>query len=158
MIDEYKLNKPRTLRCTGAEMDFLKKTLIEYRAGRILDTARLSTDKAKDEPSEISRVGISPEDFLKSKGLDVPDDFGKDVSGETPDYTEWQSDPKMIEIDRGCVYEIDSLGYPEEAERFARLHPQLWQKMFATKRDKKTQLYNEIMFNEVWEIVKNGKF
>lgn len=146
---------PRSIRCTKAEHRYLSDLIKKLRE----QPDRITTPTIpKEAPKPVSRIGITPEEFLKQQGYPTPSiiDAATNDESEDADYTAWQTDPLMREIDRGCVYEIDGFGYPEEAERFARKYPQLWGKMFKAKREKKTALYNEIMATEVWEVVKNG--
>lgn len=157
---------PRSIRCTKAEHRWLTQQLQEARVRK----KGIPVDGDSSEPvvsqtptvavqEPVGRVGISVEQFLASKGLPPIEQSQPDeIEPAAVDITEWQMDPVMRELDRGICYEIDGLGYPEEAERFAQRHPQLWQKAFSAKSNKKTALYNEIMFNEIWEVVKNGKF
>lgn len=156
-MTEKDINKPRTIRCTGYEMDYLKEMLALRRSGEIEQIDKI----ANDANAPIDRTGITPDDFLKQKGLPPLAEIEPDEPAEpekVSDNTEWRSDPLMLEIDRGVCYETDADGYPEDAERFSRRYPEIWVRAFQAKQGKRIAEYNEIMNNEVWGIIKNGRF
>ena len=157
-MDRDNMMIPRSIRCTKAEHRFLSDLIKRMREQKSESAIKPDVEPVVSEPEVIARNGISPEDFLKSRGLPVIETPEEPEQDAETDYTEWQSDCVMIEIDRGCCYEIDSMGYPEEAERFARRYPEIWKKLYVAKQNKKTDVYNEIMYKDVWEIVKNGRF
>lgn len=145
----YQFNR----RLTRAEIAVVEKALAEYR-GKPL-SHRIGGNVSGAEPvrqaTPIEREGIPVTDFLAAIGAKV------ETAESSEDFiktTEWRTDPKMLEIDRGCVYEMSGDGYPEDAISFSSKYPQLWTKMYSAKSNKQMGKYNEIMQYEVWPLVK----
>lgn len=152
------------IRVTRAEKEFLKAALQSYRIDNsdYVPVKRIVAKQKEvqiDKTKPVSKAGIDVNDFLRSKGLEpLPQVELNNVDEEQEDLEQWKQDQVMLEIDRGCVYEIDGFGFPDVAEKFGRMYPTIWAKMFRAKQAKRMTEYNEIMQKEVWEIVKNGDF
>lgn len=134
------------------------------------------------------RFGMSPNDFLKSHGLgaliieDVPSDLDKTkgfaetinhrIKPETPsinitsklheeekDYTEWQNDDTMIEVDRAVSWGWASCGPedsqipPDEGFDILQRNGKLATQLVDAKRNGRTGRYNELM-TELYERIK----
>ena len=139
-----------------------------------------------DPPKE--RFGISPNDFLKSHGLgaliieDIPSDLDKTkyfaetinhiIQPDTPsinitsklheeekDYTEWQNDDTMIEVDRAVSWgwasggPEDSQIPPDEGFDILQRNGKLATQLVDAKRNGRTAKYNELM-TELYERIK----
>lgn len=116
---------------------------------------------------EMPQNNIEPEDpkfmgVIRREGKTIEDGIVEIVqepvkpkSSEEPeiDYTQWQSDALMRELDRAVCYETDGYGYPEGAEAIARNNKMLWARAHQAKAFGKTDEYNMIM-TELWEKVK----
>lgn len=134
------------------------------------------------------RFGISPNDFLKSHGLgaliieDIPSDLDKTkyfaetinhrIQPDTPsinitsklheeekDYTEWQNDDTMIEVDRAVSWgwasggPEDSQIPPDEGFDILQRNGKLATQLVDAKRNGRTAKYNELM-TELYERIK----
>lgn len=108
-----------------------------------------SVKKRETKPS----FGISVDDFLKKVGKE-PVSVQKEQE-EEKDYTAWQKDDYMCQVDKGIMYEPDPYGYPDEALEVQRKYKDLWVKCFSAKQNKNTALYNEYM-TELYERIQNG--
>lgn len=97
--------------------------------------------------------GISVDDFLKKVGKE-PISVQKEQE-EEKDYTAWQKNDYMCQVDKGIMYEPDPYGYPDEALEVQRKYKDLWVKCFSAKQNKNTALYNEYM-TELYERIQNG--
>ena len=157
------------IRVTKAEKEFLKAALQSYRIdnSEYVPVKRIVAKQKEveiDKTKPVSKAGIDVNDFLRSRGLDplpvavTNPEPEKTTEEKQEDFEEWKQDRVMMEIDRGCVYEIDGFGYPDEAEKFAKMYPSLWSKMFRAKQAKQFAVYNEMMQREVWPLVQNGGF
>lgn len=146
----YQFNR----RLTRAEIAVVEKALAEYRGKPVVHKDRENVADAENQirpATPVEREGIPVTDFLAAIGAKVsPTEPAEDFSKTT----EWRTDGRMIEIDRGCVYEMTGDGYPDEAASFSSKHPQLWAKMFSAKCNKQMSKYNEIMQYEVWPLIR----
>ena len=135
------------------------------------------------------RFGISPNDFLKSIGKgaliieDVPSDLDKTkgfaetinhrikpetlsinitskLHEEEKDYTEWQNDDTMIEVDRAVSWgwasggPEDSQIPPDEGFDILQRNGKLATQLVDAKRNGRTVRYNELM-TELYERIKD---
>lgn len=167
---------------------FLKQ--LELNEGMVAFQGYTPPPPPKPEPVEPpkERFGISPNDFLKSRGLgaliieDTPSDLGKTkdfaetikhrIKPETPslnitsklseeekDYTEWQNDDTMIEVDRAVSWGWASCGPedsqipPDEGFDILQRNGKLATQLVDAKRNGRTGRYNELM-TELYERIK----
>lgn len=97
----------------------------------------------------IQKTGRTAEDNI----VETPEVINKTPQEPEKDYTLWQSDPLMQELDRAICYVTDGFGYPEAAEPVYKKHPLLWARLHNAKGLNKMDEYNVLM-TELWEKVK----
>lgn len=111
----------------------------------------------------VERMGISVNDFLAKIGKpaialkEPPED--KNIEQDEKDYTEWQNDDTMIEVDRAVSWGWASCGAedsqltPDEGFEILQKNSKLATQLVETKRNGKTAKYNELM-TELYERIR----
>lgn len=138
------ITKQRNFRLTDYEFDFLKDALYKKR------------NSIKNVEPEHKQVNMhSAEDWIKDKGLPQSNITSEVKKGYT-DNEAWKEDKSMLELDRGCVYELDGFGFPDVADLYSRSYPKLWVQAYTAKNNKDWEKYNEAMM-QFYEIMKGLK-
>ena len=147
---------------------FLKQ--LELNEGMVAFQGYVPPPPPKPEPIEPpkERFGITPNDFLKSLGKgcmimdtnvsknDEPDETNYE---EEKDYTEWQNNNTMVEVDRAVSWGWASCGPedsqipPDEGFDILQRNGKLATQLVDAKRNGKTAKYNELM-TELYERIK----
>lgn len=148
-------NAPRTIRCTRAEIDYLKKVLAKMREEgwdplasiRCASTAPIGlASDIKSSTTTIRKAdfGISVEDFLAKNR--VPSLIQPEAS-DTPCVYTWQESEDMLEFERGLNWDFSGINqcYPEiMAEVFKVAGASLCKQAEASQNTNRT-LYNDTM-------------
>lgn len=121
------------------------------------------TPEQKSEPAPIGQpvkkanFGIDYKDWLKTQNKEIINVL--EVESDEKDYTEWQNDDTMIEVDRAVSWGWASCGpedsqlTPDEGFDILQRNGKLATQLVEAKRNGRTVKYNELM-TELYERIR----
>lgn len=171
MVKDYEINKPRTLRCTGAEMEVLQRVLKQIRAHGIDSLKETSIDTTgivpQDSAPDVSNpetpikkidFGISPDEFLKNRNIQPLQTNAPIPVEESEKIYKWIDNSDMLSFERGLNWDggdIDQ-SFPEIMNEIAKVVGAGLCMQAAKHQKSNRTLYNDTM-EEIYQKWKEHK-